>query len=137
VTFTMQWPNQVMPGTFRMIGRGLMGMASRTTSQVAVLSQRAGLLKFQQCRAAPIRWRTSFVEGEPLAEPGLGRGFSPAIEIGLGNEGHAVGGDDRGPVKIHTKPYVSLRSTSRANLSNSRATDVACHVAPRGVSTPL
>ena len=24
VTFTMQWPNQVMPGAFRMIGRDLM-----------------------------------------------------------------------------------------------------------------
>jgi hypothetical protein len=46
----MQWPNQVMPGAFRMIGRGLICVANKMTVPVAVLSVRAGLLKFQQCR---------------------------------------------------------------------------------------
>jgi hypothetical protein len=46
---------------------------------------------------------------EPLAEPCLGRGFSQAFEIGLGNEGHPVGGDDRGPVKIHTRAAPARR----------------------------
>jgi hypothetical protein len=41
VTFTMQCPNQVMPGTFRMIGLALMADANRTTGQIAVLSKGA------------------------------------------------------------------------------------------------
>jgi hypothetical protein len=48
----MQWPNQVMPGAFRMIGRDLICLANKMTDPVAVLSVRAGLLKFRQCRAA-------------------------------------------------------------------------------------
>jgi hypothetical protein len=48
-----------------MIGRDLMCVANKMTVPVAVLSEGAGLLKFQQCWAAQTRWRMSFVEEPP------------------------------------------------------------------------